>query len=274
MLAAKSPSKIPSLIELNNVCLNLNGNSVLQNISFKLNANEIVTVIGPNGAGKSSLINVVVGLQAPSIGSVLRRPQLRIGYMPQKLSIDKQLPLTTQRFLSLCGTRAALLSAVVRLDIACLLKTPVQNLSGGETQRVLLARALMQNPELLVLDEPAQGVDVAGQAELYHLLGELRRELACGILMVSHDLHIVMAQTDKILCLNRHICCQGEPESVAQDPGYLQLFGKKIIQDIAIYNHNHDHQHNIHGAVVEDGQHQTHQHNPSQHSECQHKHPH
>lgn len=258
---------LPSpLIQLKDINLSFNDNVVLQSINLNLNKGEIVTVIGPNGAGKSSLVSIVVGLQAPTSGEIERKPKLRIGYMPQKITIDPQLPLNTQRFLSLCGNTAALKTAVQRLDIECLLKTPVQKLSGGEMQRVLLARALMNKPELLVLDEPAQGVDVAGQAELYHLLGQLRHELGCSVLMVSHDLHIVMAQTDQVLCLNKHVCCHGEPESVSQHPEYLQLFGKQAAEDIAIYTHNHDHQHDIHGDVVEAGQHSC------QHDHSSHKH--
>lgn len=269
MLATNHPlshSAQSPLIQLNNINLSFNDNPILQGINLNLNKGEIVTVIGPNGAGKSSLVSIIVGLQAPTSGDIQRKAKLRIGYMPQKLTIDPQLPLTTQRFLSLCGKSAALKAAVQRLDIECLLQTPVQKLSGGEMQRVLLARALMSKPELLVLDEPAQGVDVAGQAELYHLLGELRDELGCCVLMVSHDLHIVMAQTDQVLCLNKHVCCHGAPESVSQHPEYLQLFGKKAAEDIAIYTHNHDHQHDIHGDVVEPGHHNC------QHDHSTHKH--
>ncbi|MDZ7924861.1 MAG: zinc ABC transporter ATP-binding protein ZnuC [Marinagarivorans sp.] len=255
-----SAAELP-LIEIKEAYLDFAGNRVLNNINLTLNPNEIVTVIGPNGAGKSSLVKLAVGLQTPSQGSVKRKTKLRIGYMPQKLIIDQQLPLNTQRFLSLCGNKAALENAVARLDIHCLLKTPIQKLSGGEMQRVLLARALMGKPELLVLDEPAQGVDVIGQAELYHLIGQLRKELGCGVLMVSHDLHIVMAQTDQVLCLNKHICCHGAPESVSKHPEYLQLFGKKAAADIAIYTHNHDHQHDMHGDVIGDS-----------HHNCQHDH--
>lgn len=258
-----APNTQSQLVHVAHASLSFNGNHVLQNISFGLQAGEIVTVIGPNGAGKSSLVKIVVGLQTPTSGQVTRKTKLRIGYMPQKLVIDPQLPLTTQRFLSLCGSKTALHKAVERLNISCLLKTPVQKLSGGELQRVLLARALMKTPELLVLDEPAQGVDVVGQAALYHLLGELRNELGCGVLMVSHDLHIVMAQTDQVLCLNKHLCCHGAPASVSQHPEYLQLFGKKAAADIAIYTHRHDHQHDIHGDVIGGEHHQcNHTHTP------------
>ncbi len=270
-LSALEPKKLippmpaTALVQLDRVNLSFNDNKVLSDINLNLHANEIVTVIGPNGAGKSSLVSLIIGLQSPSQGSITRKKNLRIGYMPQKLAIDPQLPLSTRRFLSLCGNSSRLQHAIKRLSIECLLNTPVQKLSGGEMQRVLLARAIMQNPELLVLDEPAQGVDVTGQAELYHLLGELRHELGCGVLMVSHDLHIVMAQTDQVLCLNKHVCCHGAPESVSQHPEYLQLFGRQAAEDIAIYTHHHDHQHDIHGDVVE-------QQAASNHSHCSHNH--
>lgn len=232
-----------------------------------------MTIIGPNGAGKSSLVKTAAGLIEPQQGTIIRKPKLRVGYMPQKIKINPQLPLTTGRFLSLCGKKSALNTAVKRLDIECLLDTPVQNLSGGEMQRVLLARALLQRPELLILDEPAQGVDISGQAELYHLLGELRNELNCGVLLVSHDLHIVMAQTDHVLCLNKHICCHGAPESVSKHPEYLQLFGKEAAKDIAVYTHMHDHTHDLHGEIVDTTQrncsHSSHQ-QPS--SSCSHDH--
>lgn len=253
------------LVKLSNVSLSFNGNSVLNNINLSLKPNEIITIIGPNGAGKSSLVNLVTGLQLATCGTIARKKNLRIGYMPQKLTINPQLPLSTRRFLSLCGKGNRLEQSIKRLGIECLLDTAVQKLSGGEMQRVLLARALMRNPELLVLDEPAQGVDVSGQAELYHLLGELRNELGCGVMMVSHDLHLVMAQTDQVLCLNKHICCHGEPESVSRHPEYLHLFGKQAAHDIAIYTHNHDHQHDIHGDVIDTS-------NTGQHSHCSHNH--
>lgn len=249
------------LVSLNDVSVRFGEVAALENISLKLNAGEIITAIGPNGAGKSTLIKLIVGLEQPTSGKVTRAKPLRIGYMPQKLHINPQLPLTTERFLLLSGPRSKLSDAVARLDIDCLLKTPVQKLSGGELQRVLLARALMKEPELLVLDEPAQGVDVTGQAELYHLLGELRVELGCAVFMVSHDLHLVMAKTDQVLCLNKHICCHGEPESVSQHPEYIQLFGRKAAEDIAVYTHDHDHAHDLHGDVVDPA-----------HSGCQHHH--
>lgn len=260
MPAEPSSSSTP-LVSLHGVSVRYGAVCALEHISLKLNAGEIITAIGPNGAGKSTLVKLIVGLEQPTAGKVERTRRLRIGYMPQKLQINPQLPLSTARFLALSGSSCKLTHAVARLDIECLLQTPVQKLSGGELQRVLLARALMQEPKLLVLDEPAQGVDVTGQAELYHLLGELRQELGCAVFMVSHDLHLVMAKTDQVLCLNKHICCHGEPESVSQHPEYIQLFGKKAAEDIAVYTHVHDHTHDLHGDVIDPA-----------HAGCQHNH--
>lgn len=240
------------LTKLSNVTWQQSGNSVLQDISMTIHAGEIVTLIGPNGAGKSSLVNLIVGLLEPTRGEVRRRPRLRIGYMPQHLRFDGTLPLSVRGFLQLAGDdREALSRSSSRLGIGHLLDSQLQTLSGGEMQRVLLTRALLRRPELLVLDEPVQGVDIAGQAELYRIISEIKNELGCGVLMVSHDLHLVMAQTDRVVCLNRHICCEGAPENVSKNPEFLQLFGRETATDIAVYTHHHDHEHNLHGDVVD-----------------------
>lgn len=184
--------------------------------------------------------------------------------MPQKLHIEPSLPLTVKRFLALAAKASEheLQDALARVGIQHLLHNPIQQLSGGETQRVLLARAILRKPELLVLDEPVQGVDIAGQAELYRLINQLRDQLNCGVLMVSHDLHLVMANTDTVVCLNKHVCCHGHPEKVSSHPAYLELFGSAAQADIAVYAHNHDHSHDIHGDVVD-----THD-----HAKCSHDH--
>lgn len=248
-------SKTDPLLELRDVSWSDGALPVLQDISLAIRAGEIVSLIGPNGAGKSSLVNIAVGLLQPSSGAVQRRPRLRIGYMPQQLRFDATLPMTVQGFLELASRdRPAIARDSKRLGIEPLLDSQLQQLSGGELQRVLLTRALLRQPELLVLDEPAQGVDIAGQAELYRIISEIRAELGCGVLMVSHDLHLVMAQTDRVICLNHHICCEGAPESVSKNPQFLQLFGEATATDIAIYTHHHDHEHNLHGDVVQSGQ--------------------
>lgn len=239
------------LLSARGLCVHTGGRQLLDHIDLDLHEGEIVTVIGPNGAGKTTLLKALLGFTAPSSGVVTRADTLRIGYMPQKLSLNPLLPMTVQRFLRQTQTSdAAIASALTETGVASLSQQSLHKVSGGELQRVLLARALLRQPQLLVLDEPAQGVDVCGQADLYRLIGELRNRYHCGVLLVSHDLHLVMAATDTVICLNQHICCQGHPEHVSQHPEYLQLFGgKKIADDIAVYTHHHDHDHDLHGNV-------------------------
>ena len=218
-----------------------------------VHAGEIVTLIGPNGAGKTTLVRAILGLMPYNRGELIQQPGLRIGYMPQKLHIDPSLPLTVKRFLALGGGKAADINhALARTGAAHLPEQHLQALSGGETQRVLLARALLRNPQLLVLDEPVQGVDVAGQAALYALINELRHELGCGVLLISHDLHLVMANTDTVVCLNGHVCCHGHPSQVTADPAYLELFGHRAEAQIALYTHHHDHAHDACGELHHD----------------------
>jgi zinc transport system ATP-binding protein len=239
------------LIQTRGLSLQLGERTILQNINLIIKPGEIVTLIGPNGAGKTSLVRSVLGLIKPTSGDIFRDSELIIGYMPQKLHIEPSLPLTVTRFLALTGSKASEIEqALATVSISHLSKSPIQRLSGGETQRVLLARALLRKPNLLILDEPAQGVDVLGQAELYQLIGEIRDQTQCGVLMVSHDLHLVMAATDTVICLNQHVCCHGHPESVSNDPAYLELFGRSAPSSIAVYTHHHDHSHDIHGDVV------------------------
>ncbi len=242
------------LIRLQQISVGFRQESVLENVQLTVNAGEIVTLIGPNGAGKTTLVRAVLGLLKPDSGSVWRKPRLRIGYMPQKLTVDPTLPLSVLRFLRLVPgvDRAAALTALAEVGAEQVIDSPLQNISGGELQRVLLARALLREPELLVLDEPVQGVDVAGQAELYRLITELRDRHGCGVLMVSHDLHLVMSTTDQVVCLNRHVCCSGHPEQVSGDPAFVELFGQDA-QSLAIYHHHHDHSHDLHGAVISPG---------------------
>ncbi len=237
----------------------------LTHVDLTVSAGEIVTLIGPNGAGKSTLVRIILGLMEPSAGRVWRRPGLRIGYLPQRVAIDPVLPLTVRRFLGLArpGVAAAdLRAALDEVAAAELMDHSVHGLSGGEFQRVLLARALLRAPQLVVLDEPAQGVDFGGQIALYDLIGHLRRRHGVGVLMVSHDLHVVMAATDRVVCLNRHVCCSGAPEAVSRNPAYTELFGAAAARGLAIYSHDHDHEHDLKGAVVHpgDGQGPGHEH--------------
>lgn len=246
------------LLSARQLCVQADGRTLLDRIDLDLHEGEIVTVIGPNGAGKTTLLKALLGLVAPSAGSVTRSAQLRIGYMPQKLSLNPLLPITVQRFLRQTGAgNVAIAEALAETGVSGLQQQSLHKVSGGELQRVLLARALLRQPRLLVLDEPAQGVDVCGQADLYRLIARLRERHACGVLLVSHDLHLVMAATDTVICLNQHICCQGHPEHVSQHPEYLQLFGRQIAEDIAIYTHHHDHDHDLHGNVSGSCQHGT-----------------
>jgi zinc transport system ATP-binding protein len=233
-----------------------NGRQILQNADLDLAAGKIVTLIGPNGAGKTTLVRAVLGLIKIDQGSIEKAADLRIGYMPQKLHLDASLPLTVARFLALGGKARVDLGEILQLTgIDKLINMPIQSLSGGETQRVLLARALLRDPQLLVLDEPVQGVDVGGQAALYALINEIRNQRQCGVLLVSHDLHLVMATTDTVICLNQHVCCHGHPEQVTNHPAYLALFGDAlggavVTPQVAIYTHHHDHQHDAHGNVI------------------------
>jgi zinc transport system ATP-binding protein len=237
-----SPTTAP-LVELQGVSLAFGRRAALSDVSLAVASGEIVTIIGPNGAGKTTLLRVVLGLQRPDAGRVTRRPGLSVGYLPQRLTIDETLPLTVKRFLALApGARKALPAALAEVGAGHTLELPVQTLSGGELQRVLLARALLREPQLLVLDEPAQGVDIAGQAELFSLIRRIRDERNCGVLLVSHDLHLVMAATDRVVCLNHHVCCSGHPAAVTRDPAYRALFGTAI-DGFALYAHRHDHSH-------------------------------
>ena len=240
-----------ALLSLEDVSLRLHGTDVLEHVNLQVKRGEIVTLIGPNGAGKTSLVRIVLGLLKASSGQVNPQAKLRIGYMPQKLQIDASLPLTVQRFLLLSpgAKKAAALAALTEVGAEHLLQRPLQQVSGGELQRILLARALLREPDLLVLDEPVQGVDVNGQIELYQLITRLRDRYGCGVLMVSHDLHLVMATTNTVVCLNRHVCCSGHPEQVSLDPAFVAMFGEQA-SALAVYSHHHDHAHDMHGEVV------------------------
>lgn len=245
------------LLSLNKISVSFGDKPVLKDVTFALNKGDIVTLLGPNGAGKSTIVHVVLGLLAPTSGTINRASSLSIGYVPQKLHLDTTLPLTVKRFMMLKqGVRTAhLLPALERVKATHLIDQPMQKLSGGETQRVLLARALLNKPDLLVLDEPAQGVDINGQVALYDLINQLRTELGCAVLMVSHDLHLVMAKTDQVLCINGHICCSGTPDVVSNHPEFVAMFGYRGAQQLGVYRHQHNHQHDLEGNVITSHQH-------------------
>ncbi len=240
-----------TLLEVAGVGLNFGDQAVLDDVTFALHAGEIVTLVGLNGSGKSSLVRIVVGLLRPHRGTVRRRLGLRIGYTPQHLARDPRLPLTVEHFVALGGDGGRRASAVLEeVGAGRVGRAQLADISGGELHRVLLARALLRRPDLLVLDEPMAGVDLAGRSELYRLIADIRDRYRCGVLMVSHDLHVVMAATDNVLCLNHHVCCTGHPRSIARDPQFIALFGREVADVLAVYPHHHDHAHDVHGEAV------------------------
>jgi len=250
-MSAPETKKTEVIASLDQIHLNLQGKTILHDVSLELQAGKILTVIGPNGAGKSSLIQVLLGFEKPTSGTVFQKPKLRIGYVPQKISINTIMPITVERFVALAGkSKNTAIAALEETGVASLAKQSIQQLSGGEFQRVLLARALQHKPELLILDEPAQGVDVIGQAELYEKIANLKDKFGFSVLLVSHDLHLVMEKTDHVLCLNQHICCSGNAEDVSKDSEYQRLFGNLPTEGLAVYTHHHNHCHDLHGDVV------------------------
>jgi zinc transport system ATP-binding protein len=222
---------------------------ILENVNIDVGAGEIVTLIGPNGAGKTTLVRALLGLETVDQGSIRRKADLRIGYAPQRFDRDPAIPVTVERFLALGlpGPSANMGAVLDEVGARRVARQQLSALSGGELQRVVLARALLRNPSLLILDEPVRGVDYAGEAELYGLIGRIRTSRGLGVLLVSHDLHVVMAQSDRVVCLNRHVCCSGVPETVAQHPEYVRLFGAQTARAFAVYQHSHDHSHDLTG---------------------------
>ena len=251
MDASMAPAADP-MIAASGLCVSFGADRVLDRVDLALCAGEIVTLIGPNGSGKTTLVRTLLGLVQPTEGSVEREPGITVGYVPQRLEIDATLPLSVGRFLTL-GTHANVddcRSALEEVGVAGAMAQAVQALSGGQLRRVLLARALLRDPDLLVLDEPTSGVDFTGQAELYELIRRIRDKRSCGVLLVSHNLHLVMAATDRVLCLNRHVCCEGRPEAVSRNPSYLELFGTDAAAALAVYTHQHDHAHDLSGEPI------------------------
>lgn len=239
------------LIELKDVGIQRDGRWLVRNVDLTIAPGEIVTLIGPNGSGKSTTAKLAIRIIKPDEGEVHHKSGLRIGYVPQKLNIDRSLPLSVERLMTLTAPlkRDALIAALEVVGIPHLLKAEIANLSGGEFQRVLMARALARQPDILVLDEPVQGVDFSGEAALYELIADLRKQTGCGVLLISHDLHLVMAATDRVICLNGHVCCSGTPRDVSASPEYMKLFGPRAAIPLAIYEHHHDHTHLADGRV-------------------------
>ncbi len=233
------------LVRLDKLGVTLDGRKVLEGVNVEIHAGEIVTIVGPNGSGKSTLLRSIVGAVTPSQGTLYRNPGLRIGYVPQKLAIDTTLPLTVGRFLSLPRRRnkSEIAEALAQAGCTDLAGQQMTSLSGGQFQRVLLARALLDTPDLLILDEATQGLDQPGSAAFYRRIENVRAELGCAVLMVSHELHVVMAASDRVICLNGHVCCAGAPEQVASAPEYRALFGTGTQGALALYRHEHSHSH-------------------------------
>jgi len=236
------------LITVQGLCVKANGKTILSDIDFSIERGEIVTIVGPNGSGKSSFLKSLIGAVVPTKGKINKSKGLKIGYVPQKLTLDAAFPMSVERFLKFAGgTESQRASLIEKLGIASLQYHQIADLSGGQLQRVLLASALVGQPDLLILDEAAQGLDQPAVAGFYKLIEEARRELGCAVLMVSHDLHVVMSASDRVICLNGHICCEGTPTIVSAAPEYRQLFGHGTDGALALYRHMHDHAHDHEG---------------------------
>ena len=242
-----------SLITAQNIEVRHGSTRALFGVNFAIEAGEIVTIVGPNGSGKSTLLRALIGAVPLDKGSITPTPDLRIGYVPQKLAVETALPLTVRRFLNLPKRMPAkaVRAALARTGVEALENRQLAGLSGGQMQRVLLARAILSDPQILVLDEPTQGLDQPGAVSFYRLIEALRDDLGCAILMVSHELHVVMSATDRVICLNGHICCEGTPDVVTAAPAYRELFGSGTGGALALYRHEHDHGHD-HEHCAED----------------------
>jgi zinc transport system ATP-binding protein len=242
------------LLQASGLCKFYGGREVLHEVSLSVRPREVVTIVGPNGAGKTTLLSCLIGLSTPDRGEITQAEGLRIGYVPQHFRPQPSMPLRVRDFLRLYGPISDELAK--RLDVTPVMEAELSALSGGELRRVLLLRALLRRPQLLVLDEPTQGVDVAGQGEFYRLLQKLAEEQGLAVLMVSHDLHLVMASTKRVICLNRHICCEGAPARVGADPQFKAMFGEELARQVALYHHHHTHTHGLHEPAAEHHHHE------------------
>ena len=230
-----------SLIEVDNLTIKYRNNYALKNVSLKVDLGEIVTIVGPNGSGKTSLLRSIIGSVAPETGSIRLKAGLKIGYVPQRLNFDRTLPMTVHRFLNLSArvNKPDCISALEKAGLSQNLTAQMSELSGGQLQRVLLARALLGHPELLLLDEATQGLDQPGSYAFYRQIEKLRHSEGCAILMISHDMHVVMRASDRVFCFNGHICCSGTPYKVLNSPEYQEIFGKGLDETMALYRHQH-----------------------------------
>lgn len=245
-----------TLIAAENLSVRYGAKTVLSHVSIAVEPGEIVTIVGPNGSGKTSLLRAVIGAVDPATGSIAKKDGLRIGYVPQRLHVDPTLPMTVERFMQLTDKvgRKACAEALMQAGVPDLLKRQMSQLSGGQFQRVLLARALINRPEILLLDEATQGLDQRGSAAFYRQIEMVCRGTGCAVLMISHDLHVVMSASDRVVCLNGHVCCEGSPAVVASAPEYRALFGTGTGGALALYRHDHDHSHD-HDASKQEAAH-------------------
>lgn len=248
------PHDTTALISARHLRFARSGRDLIVNVSIDIHPSEIVTLIGPNGAGKTTLAKLLLNIQKADSGTIERQPNLRVGYVPQRFDVDRTMPMTVTNFLTfgLSADHRNVTDVLQEVGASRLAEHQLASLSGGETQRVLIARALVRKPDLMILDEPARGVDHVGETELYDLIGQLRDRHGMGILLVSHDLHVVMAKSDRVLCLNQHICCSGLPETVKRHPEYVRLFGPRAAETLAVYTHHHDHTHDLSGQAVDE----------------------
>ena len=230
------------LIAAKDVSAHIMGRKVISNITFAIEPGEIVTIVGPNGSGKTSLLKALIGAIDISAGQIERHPNLRLGYVPQRLHVEAMLPMTVNRFLNLPVKKndSDITTALINAGVPGIKHQQIIGLSGGQFQRILLARAMLDRPNLLLLDEATQGLDQGGIGAFYRHIDRIRQETNCAVLMVSHDLNIVMRQTDRVICLNKHICCQGKPDHVSASSEYIELFGSGE-EHLALYHHQHRH---------------------------------
>ena len=239
-----------TLLQVEKAGLSINSKILVEGVSFEVREGEIVTLIGPNGSGKSTTAKIALGIHKNIMGNVKKFTN-KVGYVPQKISIDWTLPIRVIDFMFLTKdlNNEQISDALNLTGVEHLKQKSLSNLSGGEFQRVLIARAIAKKPELLVLDEPVQGVDFKGEVAIYELIKKISEDLSCGILLISHDLHMVMSATDHVICLNGHVCCSGKPHIVAQDEKYKELFGDRASKVLTLYEHKHDHTHSQDGTI-------------------------
>ena len=233
------------LIQAKDLCVKRHNKNILENVFVNVKKNDFITIIGPNGAGKSVLLECLMGSFVPDSGEIIKKNNLSVGYIPQNFNPESSMPISVKRFLTLKKKfmPQELINIASETNISEILEKNLSNLSGGELQKVLLARSLLDEPELLILDEPAQNLDIKNQLNFYNLLNSIYKNRELSILMVSHDLHMVMSSTKQVICLYHHICCSGEPQTVAKDPEFISLFGNDMAKMMSVYQHTHNHSH-------------------------------